>query len=69
MQLNIVDQYNRKLEVHYGEWEAQRAVHILNAHEIKNGRTAKYKVESIVKLIPLDELNLPNWAMEAITNG
>ena len=46
---------------------AQRGLMIFTAHELKNGRVARYRIDPPVDLDPnIDNLNLPDWALEAL---
>lgn len=57
----------RVLESHTSPLAAQRALMILTAHEMKNGRTPDYAIDPpLTVLLPLSELNLPSWALAAM---
>lgn len=53
------------VESHETPKAAQRAMLILSAHDIKNGRKADYRIEPQI-IIPntIDELDLPSWAYQ-----
>lgn len=74
MTWRIIDklQNDKVVETHQSPYNAQRALHILTAHELKNGRKAHYAITpEIVEARPptLDELNLPSWAYDALMNA
>ena len=54
------------LEQHDNPYDAQRAVLILNAHEIKNGREPVYFVDPPTEVSRDWNLHLPDWAVEAL---
>lgn len=57
-------------EQHNGPRGAKRAVLILSAHEVKNGRVANYKIEPPVDWDPVTDavetFNLPDWVLAAL---
>jgi len=54
------------LEQHDNPYDAQRAVLILNAQEIKHGREPIYYVDPPTEVSADWNLHLPDWAVEAL---
>lgn len=74
MSWKVIDklQNNKVIESHTNHFAAFRAMMILTAHEVMNGRKAHYAVdpEMVQAATPtLDELKLPDWAYNAIMNA
>lgn len=73
MKYTIIDDNTGKgIEHHDKPFAAQRALHILSAHELKNGRNANFRIDPpIIEVAPptLDELNLPTWAYNELTEA
>ena len=67
MTWKILNESGATVESHDAPKAAYRAMMILSAHEIKNGRMANYRVEPMI-VIPytIEELNLPLWAKKAL---
>lgn len=67
-QWRVVDAQRHSVEgeQHYHPNAALRAMWILNAHELKHGRPAQYSVLPATELVPIANLNLPDWALEAL---
>jgi hypothetical protein len=57
---------NKRIEHHGQERYAFRACVIFNAQELLNMRTWRYTVEPEIEPIPLEQLNLPDWALEVL---
>lgn len=67
MTWRVVNNANRTIESHGSPRDAERALMILSAHEIKNGRVANYRIEPPITIpCTLDELNLPDWVWEVL---
>jgi hypothetical protein len=66
MRYSIKDKQNQTVEDHTSPWYAERALRILQAHEFKNGRTPEYRIVPTIEPIPIDQLKLPDWALEAL---
>lgn len=74
MAYKVIDklQNNKVIESHTRWEDAYRALMILTAHEVLNGRKAHYATdpEMIQAATPsLDELRLPSWAYDALMNA
>lgn len=74
MPWKVIDklQNDKPIESHNSPFAAQRALHILTAHELLNGRKAHYAIDPpIIEACPptLDELKLPDWALQALVNA
>jgi hypothetical protein len=58
---------NKLVEICKSPKQAQEAMLILSAHEIKNGRVANFRISPPVNLEPdITKLNLPEWALEVL---
>jgi hypothetical protein len=67
MTWRIVNAAGRGIESHGTPKAAERALMILSAHEIKNGRFADYRIEPLITIpSTLDELDLPDWVWEVL---
>lgn len=50
-----------------GPYNAQRAMLILSAHELKNGRVADFVIEPPIGLDgDIERFDLPDWALEEL---
>jgi hypothetical protein len=55
------------VEHHHSPYAANRALLILNAHEIKCGREAKYYIDPPIHLeSDIQEFDLPCWVLEVL---
>lgn len=55
------------IETATSPWKAQRAMLILSAHELKNGRKADFIITPPTDLDPnIEHFNLPDWALEEL---
>ncbi len=67
MAWRILDGSGRVVESHDTPRKAERAMMILSAHEVKNGRVAAYTITPPITIpSTVDELRLPDWALEAL---
>lgn len=67
MTWRILDADGRGVESHSTVLDVTRAMLILSAHEVKNGRTANYTITPLIISGPtIDECDLPDWALEAL---
>lgn len=61
----IDDTTGRNIETHDRPLDAMRALMILSAHEVKNGRVADFRIEPPITIsYKLEELSLPRWVLE-----